>query len=78
MIYGFVRQSGGQVRVYSEVGKGTTMSLYFARFVGELSDEERSEDLSIDRGTSETVLVIDDESAIRMVIAEVLTRQVTG
>ena len=73
MIYGFVRQSGGQVRVYSEVGKGTTMSLYFPRFVGELSDEERSEDLSIDRGTGETVLVIDDEPAIRMVIAEVLT-----
>ena len=73
MIYGFVRQSGGQVRVYSEVGKGTTMSLYFPRFVGELSDEDRSEDLSIDRGTGETVLVIDDEPAIRMVIAEVLT-----
>jgi signal transduction histidine kinase/PAS domain-containing protein len=73
MIYGFVRQSGGQVRVYSEVGKGTTMCLYFPRFVGELSDDERSEDLSIDRGAGETVLVIDDEPAIRMVIAEVLT-----
>jgi signal transduction histidine kinase/PAS domain-containing protein len=73
MIYGFVRQSGGQVRVYSEVGKGTMMSLYFPRLVGELSDEERSEDPSIDRGTGETVLVIDDERAIRMVIAEILT-----
>ncbi len=73
MIYGFVRQSGGQVRVYSEVGKGTTMCLYFPRFAGELSDEERSEDLSIDRGAGETVLVVDDEPAIRMVIAEVLT-----
>jgi signal transduction histidine kinase/PAS domain-containing protein len=73
MIYGFVRQSGGQVRVYSEIGKGTTMCLYFPRFVGEVSDEERPEDLPVDRGDGETVLVIDDEPAIRMVIAEVLT-----
>ena len=73
MIYGFVRQSGGQIRVYSEAGKGTTMSLYFPRFAGDPSDEERPEELSVDRGDGETVLVIDDEPAIRMVIAEVLT-----
>jgi PAS domain S-box-containing protein len=72
MIYGFVRQSGGQVRVYSEEGKGTTMTLYFPRFVGELSAEERPEDAAFDRGDGETVLVIDDEPAIRMVIGEVL------
>ena len=35
MIYGFVRQSGGQARIYSEVGKGTTMCLYFTRWLGE-------------------------------------------
>jgi CheY-like chemotaxis protein len=73
MIYGFVRQSGGQVRVYSEVGKGTTMCMYFPRFVGNIADEERPEDLAIDRGAGETVLIIDDEPAIRMVIAEVLS-----
>lgn len=73
MIYGFVRQSGGQVRVYSEVGQGTTMCLYFPRFVGELSDDERPADLPGDGGDGERVLVIDDEPAIRMVIAEVLT-----
>jgi signal transduction histidine kinase len=73
MIYGFVRQSGGQVRVYSEIGKGTTMCLYFPRFVGELSGEEPPEDLPVDQGDGETVLVIDDEAAIRMVIADVLT-----
>jgi CheY-like chemotaxis protein len=73
MIYGFVRQSGGQVRVYSEIGKGTTMCLYFPRFVGELSDEERPEDLPVDQSDGETVLIIDDEPAIRMVVVEVLT-----
>jgi CheY-like chemotaxis protein len=73
MIYGFVRQSGGQVRVYSEIGKGTTMCLYFPRFIGELSPDERQPDLPGDGGDGERVLVIDDEPAIRMVISEVLT-----
>jgi signal transduction histidine kinase len=73
MIYGFVRQSGGQVRVYSEVGKGTTMCLYFPRFAGNVANEERPEDFAIDRGAGETVLIIDDEPAIRMVVSEVLT-----
>ena len=39
MIYGFVRQSGGQVRVYSEMGKGTTMCLYFPRHMGAAEEE---------------------------------------
>jgi signal transduction histidine kinase/PAS domain-containing protein len=73
MIYGFVRQSGGQVRVYSEVGKGTTMCMYFSRFAGEISEDERAEELETDRGDGETVLIVDDEPAIRMVISEVLS-----
>jgi PAS domain S-box-containing protein len=73
MIHGFVRQSGGQVRVYSEVGQGTTMCLYLPRFVGELEADAGSlPDGAIEQGQGETVLVIDDEDAVRMLIADVL------
>ena len=73
MIHGFVRQSGGQVRIYSEVGKGTTMCLYFPRFAGDLDDTEMLETPHpADAGHGETVLVIDDEVAVRMLMVEVL------
>ena len=74
MIYGFVRQSGGQVRIYSEVGEGTTMCLYLPRHYG---DAEAAEGLTRrpDAGSAregETVLVVDDEPTVRMLVAEVL------
>ena len=72
MVHGFMRQSGGQVRIYSEVGKGTTMCLYLSRFIGD-ADEAEAEDVGpVDRGEGETVLVIDDEATIRMLIVTVL------
>jgi PAS domain S-box-containing protein len=72
MIYGFVRQSGGQVRIYSEVGKGTTMCLYLPRFMGPAESDDDEEDVTVDQGFGETVLIIDDEPAIRMLANEVL------
>ncbi|CAN5413214.1 hypothetical protein BH10PSE3_BH10PSE3_20330 [soil metagenome] len=72
MIHGFARQSGGQVRIYSEVGDGTTMCLYFPRFVGELETVEAAETVDGHEGHGETVLVIDDEEPIRMLITDVL------
>jgi CheY-like chemotaxis protein len=73
MIHGFVRQSGGQVRVYSEVGKGTTMFLYLPRYMGEADAPEAVEaDVGGEPGRGETVLVIDDEEPIRMLITDVL------
>ncbi|HEX4504833.1 MAG TPA: ATP-binding protein [Alphaproteobacteria bacterium] len=73
MVYGFVRQSGGQVRIYSEPGYGTTVCLYLPR----LTDaQETAEDADaapdIVYGDGETVLVIDDEPTIRMLIVDVL------
>jgi signal transduction histidine kinase/PAS domain-containing protein len=72
MVYGFVRQSGGQVRVYSEVGKGTTMCLYLPRHVGDAEEIEVDAELQVERGDGETVLIIDDEPAIRMLVTDVL------
>ena len=73
MIYGFVRQSGGQVRIYSEEGAGTTMCLYFPRHMGAVEEDMASTGELMERGFGETVLVVDDEPTVRMLIAEVLT-----
>jgi PAS domain S-box-containing protein len=74
MIYGFVKQSGGQVRIYSEVDTGTTMRLYLPRHAGEMAFEQPLPELSqAPRARSgETVLVVDDEPTVRMLITEVL------
>ena len=73
MIYGFVRQSGGQVRIHSEAGKGTTMRLYFPRYMGEADAEDAMSAEPVETGFGETVLVVDDDATVRMLIAEVLT-----
>ena len=72
MIHGFVRQSGGQVRIYSEEGHGTTMCLYLPRFSGSAADEETEAEEPIAPGDGEVVVVIDDEPLIRMLVVEAL------
>ena len=72
MIYGFVRQSGGQVRIYSELEQGTTMCLYFPRHLGQVDDEPVPVDEPVEQGFGETVLVVDDEAFVRILITEVL------
>jgi PAS domain S-box-containing protein len=73
MIYGFVRQSGGQVRIYSEVGKGTTMCLYFPGHLGEADGDDVPASEPVESGFGETVLVVDDDATVRILIAEVLS-----
>lgn len=74
MIYGFARQSGGQVRIYSEVGHGTMVCIYLPRHHGAVDMPDLSEsppDVSrAEQG--ETILVVDDEPTIRMLAVEVL------
>ena len=76
MTYGFVRQSGGQVRIYSEIGKGTTLCIYLPRHFGEAETDEKVDPApTVDAGAGGQVLVIDDEIIIRMLIVEVLQEQ---
>ena len=74
MIYGFARQSGGQVRIYSEVGQGTMVCLYLPRHLGEADDPDPPAELAgaPRAGYNETVLVVDDEPTVRMLVTEVL------
>ncbi|SFP71964.1 PAS domain S-box-containing protein [Variovorax sp. OK605] len=74
MIYGFAKQSGGQVRIYSEVGRGTSVSIYLPRHdmqeEAAIAPAEAPMAPRADQG--DTVLVVDDEPALRMIIVEVM------
>ena len=73
MIYGFVRQSGGQVRIRSAPGEGTTMCLYLPRHYGAASGETVAGGSdALPEGSGETVLVVDDEPTVRMLVTEIL------
>nr|WP_313513415.1 ATP-binding protein [Pseudomonas sp.] len=76
MVYGFARQSGGQAHITSEPGQGTTMCLYLPRHHGQ--PEAGDEPLNAkppQMKQSETILVIDDEPILRMLIVEILQDQ---
>ena len=74
MVYGFARQSGGQVRIYSEPGQGTMVCLYLPRHLGEAEGAAAAGGLAEAprAGSGESVLVVDDEPSVRMLVADVL------
>jgi CheY-like chemotaxis protein len=73
MVYGFARQSGGQVRIYSEVGRGTTMCIYLPRYLGASDTIVEPQPLpDAQAGEGETVLVIEDEPTVRILITDLL------
>lgn len=75
MVYGFARQSHGHVRVYSEVGQGTMVCLYLPRHFGEAEagPEDSVAGAQPAAGAGETVLVVDDEPTVRMLIVDALS-----
>jgi PAS domain S-box-containing protein len=73
MVYGFVKQSGGHLKVYSEPGEGTTVKIYLPRLIGDASGEEESGTLAAPEAAwGETVLVCEDDDDVRAYSAEVL------
>ena len=74
MVYGFAKQSEGHVRIYSEVGQGTTIRIYLPRYRGTAQEEPSEVSFAeVPRAEAgETVLVVEDEPVIRNLIIEVL------
>ena len=74
MIYGFAQQSGGHVRIYSQVGLGTTIKLYLPGSLEEGTMQKAAADLDIipPRGEGEMVLVVEDDESVRMLVVDVL------
>ena len=66
-VYGFVKQSGGHVKIYSEVGQGTTIKIYLPRYFGTDAPEEAGIEISSlpHNDGSATVLVVEDEDGVR-------------
>jgi PAS domain S-box-containing protein len=71
-VYGFVRQSGGHIRIYSEVGVGTTVKIYLPRMHGAVSASEPVAAALNAEGGSETILVVEDHDDLRAYSAGVL------
>jgi CheY-like chemotaxis protein len=72
MVYGFVRQSGGHTKIYSEPGHGTTVRIYLPRARAE-EDVETDVDVGPATGGTETVLVVEDDEDVRNTVIDMLS-----
>lgn len=77
MVYGFARQSGGRIRIQSTLGQGTRMQLYLPRHEDGQSSpvDEPPHTAEPLAGTGDRILLIDDESTLRMLIKDMLSEQ---
>jgi CheY-like chemotaxis protein len=73
-VYGFVRQSGGNVKIYSEVGIGTSIKIYLPRYYGEAEVPDKIQPVPpVYRGiNSEIVMVVEDDDRVRVLSVEAL------
>jgi two-component system NtrC family sensor kinase len=71
-VYGFVKQSGGHVKIYSEVGEGTTIKIYLPRFVGKSAAQDDSRRKPSRGRSDECILVVEDDADVRAYVTETL------
>jgi signal transduction histidine kinase/CheY-like chemotaxis protein len=72
-VYGFIKQSGGHVKIYSEVDQGTTVKMYLPRYTGHAADLEEGREDSLGEGQNgETILIVEDDSDLRAYLSELL------
>jgi len=71
-VYGFVKQSGGHVKIYSEAGEGTTVKIYLPRFFGKASAGEQAAGAPSRSRSGESVLVVEDDDDVRTYVVETL------
>lgn len=70
-VYGFVKQSGGHLKIYSEVGDGTTVKLYLPRSLGQETAQPTRVAALAETGT-ETVLLVDDDEIVQATVSSML------
>ena len=73
-VYGIVKQSGGDIDVYSKPGKGTTFKIYFPRVFEPQEEFKKEAKEELPRGT-ETILVVEDDGMVRRLAVDILRRQ---
>ena len=71
-VYGFMKQSGGHVKIYSEPGECTTIKLYLPRREGNELVISGADDLNSERGGGETILILEDDDGVRQYASEIL------
>ncbi|MBB4857707.1 PAS domain S-box-containing protein [Novosphingobium chloroacetimidivorans] len=71
MVYGFARQSGGQVRIHSRPGEGTSVKIYLPACEGDVAGQSDGP-RAVQEGHGQTVLVVEDDPSVRLLVREVL------
>jgi CheY-like chemotaxis protein len=71
-VFGFVKQSGGHVMIYSEPGEGTTVKIYLPRLIAEVREEAPPEREVKGAVLGERVLVVEDDEEVRLYVADIL------